>query len=131
MRAIINDLLINALFFFGFPASTFETADPVAVLVLFIFSTHIMAFFLAILIWVFVYSKHQHYKGGSDFGGLVRSSTEFKVHSYGSNDIFKSDKKKCKKNGSSSFLFGFFIPFALLFIALYVIIWIVRDILHF
>lgn len=127
MKAFINEFLINALFFLGFPVSTFETFDPVTVLVLFIFSTPILAFILAILIWVFVYSKHQHYKGGSDFGGLVRSSTEIKTHSYGCNDMFESGKNS---NWGSALFMGFIVPVAVLFVVLYAVIWILRDTLH-
>lgn len=133
MREFINQYLINALYFLGFSRSTFDVADPVAVLLLFIFSTHILAFILAILIWIFVYSKHQHYKGGADFGGLMRSNNEIKTHSYGMDDMFKKNKtmRSNKKLTWFSALFsGFVIPVSVLFAIIYALIWIIRDALH-
>lgn len=124
MRDFINHFLMNALYFLGFLPSDFEVFDPVIAFVLFIFSTHILSLILAVLIWIFVYSKHDHYKGGSDFGGLTRSqSADLKSHSYSSKDAFRAD--------GGGFIFGFVIPFTALFIGIYVCVWFFREYLKF
>lgn len=124
MREFINQFLMNVLFFFGFLPSDFQFVDPMAAFVLFIFSTHILSLILAVLIWIFVYSKNQHYKGGADFGGLTRSSSaDLKSHSYHSKDVFRSE--------GGGFIFGFVLPIVALFVGIYILLWFIRDYLKF
>lgn len=112
-----NEHLQMVLMFMGIPEGLFSVANPLSVLLMFIFSTRIITFILAVLIWAVLFLFKPRYGVGIKEQRKARTENS-KTHRYDMKDPFKMEKVEKKPSLLGIVMKGFILPVMVIFIAL-------------
>ncbi len=131
LKEIFDDYLTTVLTIMGVPDISFEYADPSAIFMVFIFSTEIFTFILAVILWGSV----AFFKTSDKWGIKEQQgkSEEHEIHSYDASDMREMSRKhkmgnmnemgdmhkmKQERGFFSIFVSKFLFPVVVIFIAL-------------
>lgn len=116
---ISDEYLQTVLMLLGMPEDLFSVANPMSVLLVYIFSTRILTFILSIVIWAVFFLFKPRHNVGIKQQKKVREKHS-KTHRYDNKDPFKMEKAN-KPSLLGMTMRGVILPIMVIFIALSVV----------
>ena len=116
---ISDEYLQAVLMLLGMPEDLFSVANPMSVLLIYIFSTRILIFILSIVIWAVLFLFKSRHDVGIKKQVKVRAKHS-KTHRYDKKDPFKMEQVK-KPSLLGMTMRGIILPIMAIFIALSVV----------
>lgn len=130
------DFLNTVLFYIGVPSEVLAKSNPIALILLYVFSTEVVVFFLAVIVWAFIkrgslrqYERGYHKNNGFPEDMVRRVDVDEVKHSYTLEDMGRQFKGEQRGFFSKMFT-GFVLPVGFIYAVFYGLIFYGGDIVN-